>query len=228
MEWASSWREIRKMYVSFLVHIIGDHANDANILWRSVHTIKKKIEDLVIASKKIGLEVNADKTKYMVKSRDQNAGRSHDIKIGNSFFERMEQFRYLGTALTNQNSIQEENKNRLKSQNACCHSVQQTIYKTAHLKVLLTTGYTQCRLLRRPFLILSREAHTHAASVKSILYWKQKCCQYKQLFRCGARTFTATVLSPQQFSCQCVPSLTVLARIRNCFFRCYEVVVLVG
>jgi len=69
------------MYVNFLVLIIGDHVNNANILGRSVHTVKKNTEALVIASKEIGLEVNADKTKYMVISRDQNAGRNHDIKI---------------------------------------------------------------------------------------------------------------------------------------------------
>jgi len=69
----------------------------------------------------------------MVMSRDQNAGRSHDIKTDNSCFERVEQFRYLGTTL-NQNSIQEDNKCRLKSQNAY-HSVQNTVYKTAHIKV---------------------------------------------------------------------------------------------
>jgi hypothetical protein len=45
---------------------------------------------------------------HMVMSRDQNAGRSHDIKTGNSSFERVEQLRYLGTNQTNQNSIQEE------------------------------------------------------------------------------------------------------------------------
>jgi len=39
----------------------------------SVHTIKKNADALVEASKEVGLEVNADKTKYMVKSQDQNA-----------------------------------------------------------------------------------------------------------------------------------------------------------
>jgi len=77
-----------------------------------------------VASKQIGLEVNADKTKYMVMSRDQNAGQSHSMKTDNSSFERVEEFKYLRTTLTNQNSIQEEIKGRLKSGNACCHSVQ--------------------------------------------------------------------------------------------------------
>ena len=70
------------------------------------------------------LLVNADKNNYMVMSRVQNAGRCHNIKIGDSFFERVEEFKYLGTALTNQNSIQEEIKSRLKSGSACYHSVQ--------------------------------------------------------------------------------------------------------
>ena len=47
-------------------------------------------------------------TKHMVTSRDQNAGRSHSIKIDNSSFEKVEQFKYLGTSLTDQNSIQED------------------------------------------------------------------------------------------------------------------------
>jgi len=36
----------------------------------------------------------------------------------------MEQLKYLGTILTNKNSIQEEIKSRLKSGNACYHMVQ--------------------------------------------------------------------------------------------------------
>jgi hypothetical protein len=53
---------------------------------------------------KVGLEVNADKadkTKYMAMSRDQNAGRNYSIKTDNSSFERVEEFRYLETTLTN-------------------------------------------------------------------------------------------------------------------------------
>jgi hypothetical protein len=38
--------------------------------------------------------------------------------------QRVEEFKYLGTRLTNQNSIQEKIKSRLKLGNACCYSVQ--------------------------------------------------------------------------------------------------------
>jgi hypothetical protein len=62
-------------------------------------------EVLVVASKETGLKVNADKTKYVVMSRDQNAGQSHSIKIDDSSFERVEEFIYLGITLTNQNFI---------------------------------------------------------------------------------------------------------------------------
>ena len=85
---------------------------------------------MVVARKEIGLEVNADKTKYMVMSRDQNAGRSHNIKIYNSFFERVKEFKYLGTALKNQNSIQEEIKSKLNSGNVCYHSVYNLLSST--------------------------------------------------------------------------------------------------
>ena len=60
----------------------------------------------------------------MVMSRDQNAGRSHNMRTDNRSFERVEQFKYLGTTLTNQNSVQEEIKSRLKLGNACYYSVQ--------------------------------------------------------------------------------------------------------
>jgi len=56
------------------------YANDVNILGRSVHNIERNMEVLVVASKETGLEVNADKTKYMVMSQYQNAGQSHNIK----------------------------------------------------------------------------------------------------------------------------------------------------
>jgi hypothetical protein len=70
-----------------------------------------------------GGEVNAHKSKYMVMSRDQNIARNHGMKIDDSSFERVQEFKYLGTTLTYQHSIQEEIKRGLKSGNACYHSL---------------------------------------------------------------------------------------------------------
>jgi len=61
---------------------------------------------------------------YMVMSPDRNAGRIHSVRIDNSTFKRVEEFKYLGTTLTNKNSIVEEIKSRLRSGNACYHLVQ--------------------------------------------------------------------------------------------------------
>jgi hypothetical protein len=74
-------------------HHLLAYADDDNILGGSVHTVKENAETLVVATKGIGLEVNADKAKYMIMSRDQNAGRSHSMKIDNSSTERIEEFK---------------------------------------------------------------------------------------------------------------------------------------
>ena len=68
------------------------YADDVNILGGSIHTVKENAEALVAATKDIGLEVNADKTKYMVMSREQTAGLSHNMKVDNSSIERVEEF----------------------------------------------------------------------------------------------------------------------------------------
>jgi hypothetical protein len=93
-------------------------------LGRSVHSTKKNKEALVVTGKEIGLEVTIYKSNYTVMSRDQNSRRSHNIKTHTSSFERVEQLKYLGTIIINQNFNQEEIKSRLKSGNACYRSVQ--------------------------------------------------------------------------------------------------------
>ena len=81
------------------------YTDDVNILGGSIRAVKENAGALVVAAKKIGLEVNADKTKYMVISLDQIARRTHSMKIDNSSFESVDEFKHLGTTLTNQNSI---------------------------------------------------------------------------------------------------------------------------
>jgi hypothetical protein len=81
------------------------HADYVNLLGGSVQTIKKNTGTLVLASKEIGIEVNAIKTKYLVMCRDQNAGQVHNIKIDKKIPLKTWKSLILGITFTNQNSF---------------------------------------------------------------------------------------------------------------------------
>jgi hypothetical protein len=101
-------------------HQLLAYADDVNLLGDNMDNIKKHTEFLIDVSKEVGLEINVEKTKYMLLSRHQNVGQNRHIKIANRSFEHVSQFKYLETKVTNQNMILEE----INSGNACYHSVQ--------------------------------------------------------------------------------------------------------
>ena len=83
---------------------------------------------LLNVCKDIGLAVNIGKTKYMEIGCHRDMIGNEHIKIGNNSYERVNTFKYLGSLLTNQNSIQEEIKCRLKAGNSCYYSVQTLVF----------------------------------------------------------------------------------------------------
>ncbi|KAJ4426392.1 hypothetical protein ANN_27206 [Periplaneta americana] len=142
------------------LHQLLVYADDVNMLGENPQTIRKT-EILVEASKAIGLDVNPEKTKYMIMSRGQNIVRNGTIKIGDLSFEEVEKFKYLGATVTNINDPWEEIKRRINMANACYYSVEKLlsssllsknlkvrIYKTVILLVVLYDCETWTLTLR--------------------------------------------------------------------------------
>ncbi|KAJ4451260.1 hypothetical protein ANN_02721 [Periplaneta americana] len=132
------------------LHQLLVYADDVNMLGENSQMITKNTGILLEASKEIGLEVNPEKTKYMIIPRDENIVRNRNIKIGNLSFEEVKKLKYLGATVTKINDIRKEIKHRINMENACYYSVEKLlsssllsknlklrIYKTVILPVVL-------------------------------------------------------------------------------------------
>ena len=97
----------------------------------------------------------------------KNAGQIHNVRTDANTFERVEEFKYLGTTLTNQNSIAEEIKSRLRSGNACYHSVQNLLSSgllSKNLKIkIYRVSQEECARLREgvPYIKVYRYNPKH-------------------------------------------------------------------
>jgi len=100
LEYAIRWVQVNQDGLKLNgTHQLLVYADVVNILGGSVYIVKENAEALIVARREIRVEVNVDKTKYMVMPRDQNARQCPSMKIDNSSFEKMEEFKYLETTL---------------------------------------------------------------------------------------------------------------------------------
>ena len=71
----------------------------------------------------------------LVGGRHQDMITNAHIKIGSNSYEKVKTFKYLGSLLTNQNSIQDEIKCRLKAGNSCYYLVQTLLSSRFSLRI---------------------------------------------------------------------------------------------
>jgi hypothetical protein len=109
-------------------HQLLAYANGINIVEEKVGTIKENTAALLDASKEVGLEVNPEKSKYMLMSPYLKAGQKISTKLANRAFEDVAKFKCLETTLTDQNCLREQINSRPNSGNACYLSVQSLLF----------------------------------------------------------------------------------------------------
>ena len=129
-------------------HQVLAYADDVNLIGDDIRTIERNADVLLNACKDIGLAVNIGKTNYMEIGRHRGVIANAHIKIGSNSYEKVETFKYLGSFLTNQNSIHEEIKCRLKARNSSYHSEQILLSSRLLSKNLKITIYIKqyCQL----------------------------------------------------------------------------------
>ena len=130
--------------------MVGLYADDIVLLGDSEEILKNNMHILRSNTRKLGLEVNVNKTKYMVTRRNASCNANGQLMTNEGNFEEVAEFKYLGALITNRNEIQKEIKHRLNSGNACYYALQRLlssrllskniklkIYKTVILPVIL-------------------------------------------------------------------------------------------
>ena len=88
------------------------------MLAENLQTVRENADIFIKASNDIGLEVNSEKTKYVITSRHENVIQNQNIVIRNLWSENVEKFRYLGVTVTNTNDIRDEIKRSMNKVNA--------------------------------------------------------------------------------------------------------------
>ena len=101
------------------------YADGVNMLGENLQSIGENTEIFIKASKDIGLEVNSERSKYIITSRQQNVVQNQNIVMENSSFEKVEKFKYLGVTVTNMKDTCKEIKRRIINKgNACYYSLE--------------------------------------------------------------------------------------------------------
>jgi hypothetical protein len=148
------------------IHQLLAYADGVNLQGDNIDTIKRNTETSIDASKEIGLEINVEKTKYILLFRNQNAYQNRDVKIANRSFENVSQFKYLWMTVSNRNLILEQIKRSLNSGNAYYHSIYNLLSSRLLSKNLKTRIY---KTIIWPVILYGYE--TSSLTLTHVRYW---------------------------------------------------------
>ncbi|KAE9540045.1 hypothetical protein AGLY_005297 [Aphis glycines] len=108
-------------------NILLAYADDIVVIGNSQESIQSTVEELMKIGKYIGLTINSGKTKYMMLKR--GGGDHNNLQVGNNIFEQVQEFKYLGSTLNNQNNMHGEINIRLDAANRCLYALS-TLFKS--------------------------------------------------------------------------------------------------
>jgi len=149
--------------------LILAYADDIVILGNTRQDITQTMSNLVTASKRMGLCINEEKTKFMVLSRRRED--QPNLQIDNFTFESVENFKYLGVNINNKNDMHQEIVERLASGNRCYHSIQKLLKSKLPSRRSKTPVHI-VRIIESSSWIMESWQFVHSVDiVTSIEYW---------------------------------------------------------
>ena len=148
-------------------------ADDLVLLARNQTTLRECFSKMLLSSKEIGLAVNVEKTKYMVNSRKKETFRNiKSFECNGGVYERVNEFKYLGAQINDQNEMHLEIRARMAAGNRCYYALQKLLrssYLNRKLKILVY------RVVIRPIVLYGSETWTLRKSDKELLRaWERK------------------------------------------------------
>ena len=99
------------------------YADDVDIIAENKYELSGSAVIWNETAKRAGLQINVEKSKVMVTTRNENTRGAQVGEIGNMDFEKVSEFKYLGSILSDKNEMEAEIKARILSGNRCLHGL---------------------------------------------------------------------------------------------------------
>lgn len=146
------------------------YADDIVLLGNNINTVKSLCERLIIAARRVGLQINEEKTEYMEISRQRYRGQVEDfLKVGPYSFKNVSQFKYLGTMITKSNDMEYEILKRIQMGNK--------------------SYYAMGNLLKSRILSKTLKVQLYVTLIRSIILYGAQCWTVRKSYESKTEGF---------------------------------------